>query len=261
MTEGKVWVDPSPGFQLRTQRVIVASDDQRSKLGALAIDANLFNGWVDPAFFIGLGIHAGIESGISAEGNVNMLTRLVVHRAPRIDEPMQVKGHIESVTEVPRGLRVATHVYFESLDGELLVSVPRESLKPLKRKLNQKVAGPGAGDRPPPIVASTESLNQVQYVKLEPEQTLNYSREGNAIHYEEDAAIAAGFRAPIIGGGQGVHYLTQAFWQPGQRLDWTIFFRRPIFWDDDLHIGQTDDAQALALYRGEKVLTEVAVGG
>ncbi|MGA1758522.1 MAG: hypothetical protein ACO391_12305, partial [Pseudomonadales bacterium] len=63
MTEGKAWVDPSPGFQLKTQRVIVASDDQRSKLDALAIDASRFNGWVDPAFFIGLGIHAGIESG------------------------------------------------------------------------------------------------------------------------------------------------------------------------------------------------------
>ena len=260
MTEGKAWLDPSPGFQLKTQRVIVASDDQRSKLDALTIDASRFNGWVDPAFFIGLGIHAGIESGISAEGNVNMLTRLVVHRAPRIDEPMQVRGHIESVTEVPRGLRVATQVYFESLDGELLVSVPRESLKPIKRQSNSKLVGPGAGHRPPPIVSSTESLTSVQQVQLKPEQTLNYSREGNAIHYEEDAAIAAGFRAPIIGGGQGVHYLTQAFWQPGQPLDWTIFFRRPIFWDDDLHIGQSNDARAFALYRGEKVLTEVAVG-
>lgn len=259
MTKSNHWVDPVAGFQLKMQRVTVESSYQHDKLNALGIDPAALGGWVDPAFFIGLGIHAGIESGISAEGNVNMLTRLVVHRAPRLDEPMHVKGFIESVTEVPRGLRVSTHVQFETLEGELLISVPRESLKPVKRENSESNSGPGAGERPPPVVESTQSLSSVQHLKLEPEQTLGYSREGNAIHYEVEAALAAGFRAPIIGGGQGVHYLTQAFWQPGECMDWSIFFRRPIFWDDEMDIGQSANGDALALYRGDKVLTEVAV--
>ncbi|MEL0298570.1 MAG: hypothetical protein VXA98_11500, partial [Gammaproteobacteria bacterium] len=92
-----------------------------------------------------------------------------------------------------------------------------------------------------------------------PEQTLGYSREGNAIHYDEAVAQQAGFRAPIIGGGQGVHYLTRAFWKLGGQSDWEIYFRRPIFWDDHIQVGCLANHEGLALCRGEKVLTEVAV--
>ena len=37
--------------------------------------------------------------------------------------------------------------------------------------------------------------------------------EGNSIHYEQEAAEQAGFRAPLIGGGMGVHYLTAEMWR------------------------------------------------
>ena len=94
---------------------------------------------------------------------------------------------------------------------------------------------------------------------MRPEQALAYSREGNAIHYDEEVAQQAGFRAPIIGGGQGVHYLTRAFWNLGAQFDWEIYFRRPIFWDDHIQVGGLANHEGLALCRGEKVLTEVAV--
>ena len=253
------WIEPYAGFELASALLTVESSYQAEKLTALGIDPDYYRGWVDPAFFIGISIQAGIDSGISAEGNVNMLTRLKVLRAPRLDEPMRVKGNIESVTEVPRGLRISTNVTFETTTGETLISVPRESLKPMAKAGDSSTPSRGAGSRPPPVIQSTSDLEIQEDRELWPEQTLGYSREGNAIHYDEAVAQQAGFRAPIIGGGQGVHYLTRAFWKLGGQSDWEIYFRRPIFWDDHIQVGCLANHEGLALCRGEKVLTEVAV--
>ena len=56
---------------------------------------------VDPAFFIGLAIHAGIDSGISAEGNINMLQRMIQHRPAKLDEPLTVRGEIQRDLSTP----------------------------------------------------------------------------------------------------------------------------------------------------------------
>ena len=253
------WIEPYAGFELTSTILSVETSYQSEKLTALDIDPEYYRGWIDPAFFIGISIQAGIDSGISAEGNVNMLTRLKVLRAPRLDEPMRVTGKIESVTEVPRGLRISTNVAFEATSGETLISVPRESLKPVAKASDSPISSRGAGSRPPPVIQSTSDLEIREHRDLQPEQTLGYSREGNAIHYDEAVAQQAGFRAPIIGGGQGVHYLTRAFWNLGAQSDWEIYFRRPIFWDDHIQVGSLTNQKGLALYRGEKVLTEVAV--
>ena len=146
------WIEPYAGFELTSTVLSVEAGYQAEKLTALGIDPDYYRGWVDPAFFIGISIQAGIDSGISAEGNVNMLTRLKVLRAPKLDEPMRVKGNIESVTEVPRGLRISTNVTFETTSGETLISVPRESLKPIAKVGDSSTSSRGAGSRPPPVI-------------------------------------------------------------------------------------------------------------
>ena len=187
MTTGE-WIEPYVGFELTSALLTVETSYQAEKLTALGIDPGNYRGWVDPAFFIGISIQAGIDSGISAEGNVNMLTRLKVLRAPKLDEPMRVRGKIESVTEVPRGLRISTNVAFETTAGETLISVPRESLKPIAKAGDSPTPSRGAGSRPPPVIQSTSDLEIREDRKLWPEQTLGYSREGNAIHYDEAVA-------------------------------------------------------------------------
>ena len=72
-----VWQNASPGFELTPAEVAVSAAYQAEKLSACGIDPEIFGTHVDPSFFIGIGIHAGIRSGISAEGNVNMLQRLI----------------------------------------------------------------------------------------------------------------------------------------------------------------------------------------
>ena len=75
-----------------------------------------------------------------------------------------------------------------------------------------------------------------------------------------EAANQAGFRAPIIGGGMGVHFLIAELWpERGTEIFLDIFFRRPIFWDDKFYVGRTDSA--IALIRDGKVLTEARING
>jgi hypothetical protein len=98
--------------------------------------------------------------------------------------------------------------------------------------------------------------------------------EGNSIHYEMEPAQKAGFRAPLIGGGMGVHFLMAELWQGHkhsggpQAFDAEIYFRRPIFWDDCVGVYSRADEQtgwnAMALLKEDaqgkqKVGTEISL--
>ena len=250
------WIEPLAGFELNQEESIVTKEYQAEKLASQGLDASLFGNHVDPSFFIGIGIRVGISSGISAEGNVNMLSRIVQHRPVVLGEVLMSKGRIVSVEVVPRGWRISTDVWFEGSDGKRAVSVPRVSLKPDPLKAGSR----GAGERPAPVVQDTAMLKVVGEHQLTPSGTKSYSSEGNAIHYEMEAANKSGFRAPIIGGGQGVHFLMAAIWGHGlQQAELDIYFRRPVFWDDTIAVGVSSDMSAVASLREGKVLTEMKV--
>jgi hypothetical protein len=252
-------VKPYAGFAYRPDTVTLSHAHQHDKLSACGLDPAVFEDCADPSFFIGMAIHAGIASGISAEGNVNMLTSLVQHRPVRLDEPLTVWGRITAVTAVPRGLTVDTEVRFEDAAGLPAMTTRRRSLKPDPDKAGTR----GAGERPAPVVADARALQAVAAHTLRPDQVKAYSSEGNSIHYEPAAAMRAGFRAPIIGGGMGVHFLMAALWQRFQprQLDVDVYFRRPIFWDDSIAVAVDAPPggapwRALCLYKGGKVATE-----
>ena len=233
------WHKPVAGFQYQSRSLDVSAQTQAERLTACGIDPAIFGEEVDPAFFIGLAIHAGIDSGISAEGNINMLQRLVVHRPARLGETLTVKGEIKSVTAVPRGQRVETDVWFEDLTGERVISCPRTSLRPQAQAQSKR----GAGDKPQPVVGDVAALVLHDTYQLTPDRVKSYSVEGNSIHYEQEAAERAGFRAPLIGGGMGVHYLTAQMWEDRRPsfFDASIYFRRPIFWDEAVQVGVIED--------------------
>ena len=108
MAENVQWVDPHEGFQYREDTITVSRSAQVEKLELCGIDPGLFGDTVDASFFIGLAIRAGVASGISAEGNVNMLQSLIQHRPAGLDEPLRVRGRITAVTSVPRGRTIDT---------------------------------------------------------------------------------------------------------------------------------------------------------
>lgn len=254
------WFEPREGFSFRPSTVAVSHDHQAAKLALCGLPADVFGETVDPSFFIALSIRAGIANGISAQGNVNMLQRLVQHRPARLGERLRVQGVIDRVAAVPRGRTVHTDVWFEDEHGERVISAPRTSLKPDPNK----TAHGGAGERPAPVIEDVGALEQISTHALTPDIVKGYSSDGNSIHYEMEAAKRAGFRAPLIGGGMGVHYLLSAMWRrdPPRQLDLDIYFRRPIFWDDTFTVAvQTDTSgwRAMALIRDGKVLTEACI--
>ena len=165
------WHEPVSGFQYQTHSLDLSAQTQAERLTACGIDPAIFDDDVDPAFFIGLAIHAGIDSGISAEGNINMLQRLIQHRPAKLGEMLTVKGEIKSVTTVPRGQRVATDVWFEDTAGERVISCPRTSLRPQA----QTNANSGAGDKPRPVVDELAVLTRVVSVFFAQNNTLALS--------------------------------------------------------------------------------------
>ena len=283
MSDVENWVVPHQGFNYLPDTVAVTAAHQVDKLLACGIDADIFAGQVDPAFFIGIAIHAGINSGISAEGNINMLQSLRMHRPVLLGEELEVKGQIMAVTEVPRGLRVDTDVWFEDTHGQRVISAPRTSLRPDPQRAESKnhSAGvtdkdndKGAGERPQPVVDDLSALEFLASYQLTPEGVRAYSMEGNSIHYEMEPAQKAGFRAPLIGGGMGVHFLMAELWQAHKQsggpeaFDAEIYFRRPIFWDDAVAAYSRADEQigwnAMALLKEDaqgkqKVGTEISL--
>jgi len=251
------WHEPVAGFAYQPSVITITREHQQEKLQACGLNPDVFQECVDPSFFIGEAIHAGINSGISAEGNVNMLQTLTQHRPALLDEPLSVRGRITAVTDVPRGRTIDTEVVFESASGERVITANRRSLKPDPDKAGER----GAGERPPPVVEDPTTLKEVATHTLTPELVKAYSREGNSIHYELEAAQKAGFRAPLIGGGMGVHYLLAYLWSQHapQQLDLDIYFRRPIFWDDSFGVRVSDALDAICIAKAGKVATEARI--
>ena len=232
---------------------------QNEKLGACGIDPAVFGDSVDPSFFIGLGIQAGIRNGISAEGNVNMLQQLVQQRPVRLGEVLTVTGAVVGVESVPRGSRVETRVTFLDGNGSAVVDASRISLRPEP----QSGSARGAGERPPPVVDDPAGATVLAAHTLTPAAVKAYSMEGNSIHYDEASANKAGFRAPMIGGGMGVHYLAAAIWarREPQLLDLSIYFRRPIFWDEQFTTAVQGSGTDLASWTGLCLLRDEGDNG
>lgn len=262
MTEIK-WVDPVPGFRYEPDHQVVSTQLQAEKLTVCGLPPEVFGAELDPSFLIGIGIRAGVSSGISAEGGVNMVQSLIQHRPGLLDEPFVVQGEIKTVEEVPRGWAVFADVWCEDASGKRMVSAPRLSLRPDPARSGAK----GAGARPADVLTDPGSLPVLSSHQLTPEIVCAYSSDGNSIHYDEESAKRAGFRAPIIGGGMGVHYLMAALWRAGrpEQFDASIYFRRPIFWDDAFDVVCDGDPAVPAQWRGiglvkaGKVLTEMSL--
>ena len=258
---GGKWIDPYKGFNYTPEEVTVTRDWQAEKLTAAGVDPAVFGDLVDPSFFIGLAIQAGIHSGITAQGNVNMVQYLQQHQPAQLDEPLRIEGQIVDVRPVPRGRTLHTHVTFYNSANEAVISANRISLKPDPNAATKQ----GAGTRPEPLVGDPAQLTRGDSFTLTPEAVKAYSTEGNSIHYEEEAAKAAGFRAPLIGGGMGVHYLLAALWeeQSPQAFTSEIYFRRPIFWDETVQACRSETGAIRALLKSAetKVGTEMALSG
>jgi acyl dehydratase len=257
-------IDPVKGFRYRERVTIVDPAEEARLLGHCGIDVALYGGNIDPAAFISLAIQEGVRNGISSNGGVNMVQGITQHRPLRLGEEIVVTGEILDVEQAPRGRVTTSETWFANSKGERAITAFRRSLKtdPTKE------ADPnlrGAGKRPDAVIADPLALREIGAHTLTPEDVRGYGlRTTNYLHTEPEAAKRAGYRAPIIGGGQGVRYMTAAIWREFNptAIDLDIYFRRPLFWDDSFTIRVDDRAgpwQAICLAKGDKVATEARI--
>jgi hypothetical protein len=259
-TTSEQWIEPYPGYQFERRQMTVDAAEQVRLIELCGIDPTIFGDCVDPAGFISIAIREGVRNRIHANGTVNMVNSLAQSRQLRLGEPLTVSGEVVEVKEVPRGRVATTEVWFCGSDGKRAVTSLRDSLRPDPSKAGTR----GAGERPAAVIEDLACLKAVATFTLKPEQVKAYGGPHNPIHVDPAAAQRAGFRAPIIGGGQGVRFITAEIWKRfrPQALELDCYFRRPIYWDDTFTVmvdEQAGEWRAICLAKDGKVATEARI--
>ncbi|MCC7083286.1 MAG: MaoC family dehydratase [Burkholderiales bacterium] len=254
------WIEPYEGYKFAAREMTVEAGEQERLLALCGIDPALFAGAMDPAGFISLAIQEGVRNRVHANGTVNMINSIRQDRPTALGEPLVVSGEIVSVEEVPRGRVATSETLFSGKDGRRAFSSRRSSLRPDAAKAGVR----GAGERPGAVIDDCSRLRPMGRFTLTPEGVQAYSGPHNPIHFDPEAAKRGGFRAPIIGGGQGVRFLTATIWRHfrPQVLELDVFFRRPIFWDDsfEVMVDERDGKwRAICLAKDGKVATEARI--
>jgi len=254
------WIEPYKGFKYEPRRMTVEAQEQGERLSWCGVAATVFGDSMDPAGFITLAIREGVRNGISSSGGVNMGNRIIQYRQMRLGEPLVVTGEILDVKEVPRGKVVTSETCYSGADGERALVSLRNSLRPDPAKVGAR----GAGEPPPPLMEDVALARKLATFTFSPEFVKAYSGPNNPIHFDLEAARRGGFRAPIIGGGQGVRLLTAEIWRRfrPQVLDFEVQFRRPIFWDETVSVvvdERDGEWRSIGLLKGDKVATEARI--
>ncbi|OWU83359.1 hypothetical protein ATO6_19735 [Oceanicola sp. 22II-s10i] len=257
-------VTPVKGLKLAARRFRFDRAEEDRMMRVCGSDAALFRDCVDPAAFIPHAIRESAINGITENGGVNMLQSVRMDSPLRLDEEITVSGEIADVFDAPRGTITTTDTWYRGADGRLGMVLRRVALKTDPNR----TADPslrGTGDKPAPVVPDPEALDALGHIDLTPDDVKTYSLgTGNLLHVDPEAARRAGYRAPIVGGSQGVRYMTAALWREGvpATVDLDIYFRRPIFWEESFDVraaGEPGRRSAYCLSRGPKVLMEMKV--
>lgn len=257
-------VTPVKGLEFTPRKLRFDRAEEDRMMHVCGSDAALFRDCIDPAAFIPHSIRESALNGITENGGVNMLQSVRMDSALGLDEEITVSGVIVDVADAPRGTITTTDTFYHGADGRLGMTLRRVALKTDPHKKADPSLR-GAGDRPAPVVADPEALESLGAFQMTPDGVKTYSLgTGNLLHVDPEAAERAGYRAPIVGGSQGVRYMTAALWREGApaMIDLDIYFRRPVFWDDAFEVradGPKGARRAFCLNRGPKVLMEMRV--
>ena len=254
------WIEPYKGYRFQPRTMTVEREEQTRLVALCGIDPAIFGDCIDPSGFISLAIQEGVRNRIHSNGTVNMVNTLIQHRQMRLGEPLTVTGEILDVEDVPRGCVATSESRYSCLNGELGATSRRRSLRPDPAKAGIR----GAGEKPVTVIEDVARLKALGTFTLDPEDVKAYGGPHNPIYFDPEAARRAGFRAPIIGGGQGVRFLTAEIWRrfSPQVIDLDIYFRRPIFWDDTFTVMVDEEDgvwRAIGLIKEGKVATEARV--
>lgn len=221
------------GLEYPARRFSVDRVYQAAKLECCGIDPVLYGDRLDITLLGFQVLEAMLESGLDLTGQVHMFQRFKQTRPLDLGTPLSQTGRITAVEPHAKGHVIRNTFEFEAEDGSRPVLIERASLRP----------GPtpdgGARrtvDRP---LDTAEGFVALTSTRFSPGPVARYSDEaGNLIHSDPEVARQYGFRAPIAAGLMGVHLLLAALVEgkPPDALDISIWFKRPMFWDDHLTV-------------------------
>ena len=243
-----------PGFAFKTVEFSVARLFQECKHRAAGIDTGLYGGLADLTFLGHGAVKAIDESGISIVGQVHMTQHFRQHHAIRLDELLTVTGKVSRTVPMQRGRQVFCVFDYRNAAGNLVCEVERSALRPSAEA--ERKGGPG-GRAPDP---EEDGFEEVAIHALNPDGVAAYSDDAlNPIHNDPEIAARFGFRAPIAAGLMAINFYMAALVRGGvpDRIDLSVRFLRPMFWDDRLSLQR--NRGRLRLVNGEGRSTSQAV--
>jgi hypothetical protein len=256
----KPFIEPYPGLRYDERTFTIDAKEQNRLLTLCNIDPAVFGDKIDPVAFITLAIREGVRNGVSSAGAVNMAQTITQHRSLTLGEPITVNGEIKTVEEVARGKVAFSETWFSGADGQRAITSTRKSLRPDPAKAGVR----GTNHKPVPVIGDVSVLKEVNRITLTPECVVSFTGPGNPVHTDPETAKRSGYRAPIMGGSQGMRYLSAEIWRrfKPRTLGLEIFFLRPIFWDDtfSVRVEETRDKWgAICLEKDNKVMVEARI--
>ncbi len=240
----------------------VEAAEQKRLLEVCGINPAIFGEHADPAGFITIAIREGERNAVSAKGAVNMVQHIVQHRPIKLGEPLTVGGEVLDIEQVARGVVATYEIWFAGTDGQRALTSARKSLRPDPAKAAMR----GTGDKPTPFIRDLSALKSVAQFTLTPELVKAYTGAGNPLHTDPVIAKRSGYRAPIMGGTQGVRFMTAEIWRrfSPRTVALDIQFLRPIFWDDTFSVMVEEvngTWTAVCLAKDGKVAAEARING
>lgn len=235
----------------------VSRAEQHRRLQLCNIDPSLYEDIIDPSAFTALAIQeAALEAPLPT--GVHAGQRLSIQRFPRFEERLWIR----TATLPPSRVDCGDLIRFEAsvADGQGIQAV--ETAEDL---LVFDPAAPRATKSAAPEARQERFTSTRGSVTFLPDRVRGYcGPDANPIHFDPAAASAAGFRAPIIGGEQGVRYVMALIWRELQpaTLDISLRFIRPIFWDDQCELIVEEVAgrwTSVSLAKNGKVATEITL--
>lgn len=256
-----------PGYEFDTVTLTVTRREQREKHGFSDIPESVYGDRADPGFLARYPIKV-IGGALFAchpdRGYVHTVQRIRQLAPVALDEPIIVKGRFTDVVDHPRGWMMHAEFDYRRANGEPVLVVNPQALMADRTRM------PPPGEKRPAAapVEPEGTWEKVGFKQCTPEKVLGYCGDtDNKIHTDPEYARKFGMRAPITAGNQMVNYLLEAAAKDGlqDRMDVTIRFRRPVFWDDALDlVGRREGgrlAEIRALKADGKVACDLVVNG
>ncbi len=247
-------------FVYPTYDVTVSREAQADKLACCDVDPTVFGDYVDITHFAVETIMAAKHGGASINGSVHVSQEFEQFAPIRLGETLRLSGRVCAVEGQARGDMITSAFELSRPDGEVPLKLARTSLRADPSRMRSPAAASGQSQG-----ELGEDWQRVATHQLVPENVARYSSEAqNLIHSDPDVARQFGFRAPIAGGLMAARMMMAYLWRDGpvHTLRMSVRFKRPMFWDDQLHLFDVAGAgERLVMVRAsdDKVVNEVTL--